>query len=246
MKSTRASTEGTGRESHPYLLSIIAIALVLTCAWAAQWQYQRGVDRHDRNALIAENVNQATVNFALSDKNIKTLEWRLVNFEGTFDSQNQILLRNRYFEGKYGFHLLTLFTDTKGMTFWVNRGWIAPGVTAKSAPDLPNTPSELVKIIGHLRLDNSLPRGSFFAMPTDGGSLIEKWNAQTSTSSKESFYVDLIRASSPKLTPVAPVELPELSDGPHMAYALQWIFFGGLVIYGRLLIRRGAQVLTSV
>jgi cytochrome oxidase assembly protein ShyY1 len=37
--------------------------------------------------------------------------------------------------------------------------------------------------------------------------------------------------------------LPELSDGPHMAYALQWIFFGGLVIYGRFLIRR--DVLSS-
>ena len=29
-----------------------------------------------------------------------------------------------------------------------------------------------------------------------------------------------------------------LSDGPHMAYALQWLFFGGLIIYGRILIRR--------
>jgi surfeit locus 1 family protein len=37
-----------------------------------------------------------------------------------------------------------------------------------------------------------------------------------------------------------PVELPELSDGPHMAYALQWVFFAGLVIYGRRLIRKTA------
>jgi hypothetical protein len=26
-----------------------------------------------------------------------------------------------------------------------------------------------------------------------------------------------------------PARLPELSDGPHMAYALPWIFFAGLV-----------------
>ncbi|MEN9857857.1 MAG: hypothetical protein RLZZ222_1004, partial [Actinomycetota bacterium] len=42
----------------------------------------------------------------------------------------------------------------------------------------------------------------------------------------------------PGLTPAVPAELPELSDGPHMAYALQWVFFGGLVVYGRILIRR--------
>ena len=42
------------------------------------------------------------------------------------------------------------------------------------------------------------------------------------------------------MNPDVPVELPELSDGPHMAYALQWLFFAGLVVYGRRLIRKTA------
>jgi hypothetical protein len=41
-----------------------------------------------------------------------------------------------------------------------------------------------------------------------------------------------------------PAQVPELSDGPHIAYSLQWIFFAGLIVYGRILIRRG-QILTS-
>jgi hypothetical protein len=48
----------------------------------------------------------------------------------------------------------------------------------------------------------------------------------------------LISGNDPLLTPAVPAQLPELSDGPHMAYALQWVFFGGLVVYGRFLIRR--------
>ena len=52
----------------------------------------------------------------------------------------------------------------------------------------------------------------------------------------------LVSGSDPALSPAAPAELPELSDGPHMAYALQWIFFSGLIGYGRFLIRR--EVLT--
>lgn len=246
MKSTKASTESTGRESHPYLTSLIALSLIILCAWASQWQYQRGVDRHQRNTLIASNAILPAVNFEISKKSIKSLEWRRVEYRGTFDSKNQILLRNKYNEGKYGFNLLTLFRDVEGKTFWVNRGWIAPGSTAKTAPELPPTPSDEVKILGRLRLDNSLPQGSFFAMPSSGTSLVAKWNAQTSTNSSEIFYVDLIRASIPILTPAVPVELPELSDGPHMAYALQWLFFAGLIIYGRLLLRRSTQVLTSV
>jgi cytochrome oxidase assembly protein ShyY1 len=47
-----------------------------------------------------------------------------------------------------------------------------------------------------------------------------------------------LSGSDTSLTPEVTAQLPELSDGPHMAYALQWIFFGGLVIYGRILIRR--------
>jgi cytochrome oxidase assembly protein ShyY1 len=54
----------------------------------------------------------------------------------------------------------------------------------------------------------------------------------------EKFYIDLLRGNQPELTPAVPAELPELSDGPHMAYALQWVFFSGLVVYGRILIRR--------
>jgi cytochrome oxidase assembly protein ShyY1 len=46
------------------------------------------------------------------------------------------------------------------------------------------------------------------------------------------------------LKPKVPAQIPELSDGPHLAYALQWIFFAGLIGYGRILIRRG-QILTS-
>ena len=89
-----------------------------------------------------------------------------------------------------------------------------------------------------MRLDTSLPRGAFFAIPSgESEGLVSKANAQSGTST-ENFYLDLISGNSPLLTPKVPAQLPELSDGPHMAYALQWIFFGGLVIYGRFLIRR--------
>ena len=71
---------------------------------------------------------------------------------------------------------------------------------------------------------------------------VSKANAQ-SGSSTENFYIDLLSGTDAMLTPEVPAQLPELSDGPHMAYALQWVFFGGLVLYGRFLIRR--DVLSS-
>lgn len=165
-------------------------------------------------------------------------EWKTVESLGTFDLKNQILLRNRYFEGVYGFELLTKFTDSQGRTFWVDCGWVKAGKNALTRPELPKIPEGEVLITGRLRLDTSLPRGAFFAIPSNQSEgLVSKANAQ-SGSSTENYYLDLIAGNDPLLTPAVPAQLPELSDGPHMAYALQWVFFGGLVIYGRFLIRR--------
>jgi surfeit locus 1 family protein len=164
-------------------------------------------------------------------------EWQTVSVDGVFNSDKQILLRNRYNDGKYGYEVLTLFTSTANKSFWVDRGWVQAGATATTAPVVTALPEGVVTIIGRLRLDSSLPRGSFFALPGKGQGLVSELNAQSQLNT-EKFYIDLLSGSDSSLTPKVTAQLPELSDGPHMAYALQWIFFGGLVIYGRILIRR--------
>jgi cytochrome oxidase assembly protein ShyY1 len=190
--------------------------------------------------MIEINSNMKAVPLTSVIQSASKHEWQPVETEGKFDSSSQILLRNRYSEGVYGFEFLTRFTNLTGQTFWVDCGWVKAGENAMTQPDLPSLPTGEVKIVGRLRLDSSLPQGSFFAVPvskSDG--LISKANAQSgSTDSSSAFYLDLLSGSEKSLTPEVPAQLPELSDGPHMAYALQWIFFAGLVIYGRFLIRR--------
>ena len=144
---------------------------------------------------------------------------------------------SRYFEGVYGYEVLTRFQLLDGRNLWVDRGWVEAGATATTPPVVTALPQGEVSITGRLRLDSSLPRGSFFALPGKGEGLVAELNAQSQLDT-EKFYIDLLSGSDPSLTPEVTAQLPELSDGPHMAYALQWIFFAGLVIYGRILIRR--------
>jgi cytochrome oxidase assembly protein ShyY1 len=226
------------KESYSLFKSFVALSLIALCLWAAQWQFNRGVDRSDRNSKIESHITMTPLPLEEVISNPVVHEWKSVEVKGTFDVKNQILLRNRYFEGVYGFELLTKFTDTQGKSFWVDCGWVKAGKNALTRPELPEIPQGEVQITGRLRLDSSLPRGAFFAIPSNQSEgLVSKANAQSGTST-ENFYLDLISGSKPLLTPVVPAQLPELSDGPHMAYALQWVFFGGLVIYGRFLIRR--------
>jgi len=224
------------REPWAFLKTILALSLVALCLVAANWQYERGVARHAKNFEIEANTSLPPI--ALEDlrnsSKIKEFEWRTVKITGFFIKEKEVLLRNRYnSEGKYGYQYLTLF-QSQGKQFWIDRGWVKAGDTALERPKLPPTPAEEIELIGRVRLDSSLPRGSFFALPA-GGNLISSWNLKSKVET-EDFYIDLI--SGDGITPDTPAELPELSDGPHMAYALQWIFFAGLIIYARILIRR--------
>jgi len=227
------------KEQYAFLKTLTAIALVLLCLWAAQWQYQRGVDRHARNTLIAEQSQLPSIKFQDLTGDIATYEWRRISLQGHFDDKNQILLRNRYHDGMYGFEQLTLFIFD-GRKIWVDRGWVKAGSDATVPPELQPTNEGPISIDGRLRLDSSLPRGKFFAVANDSErNLVSQLDARKGIQT-EKFYIDLISATDAAMNPQVPVELPELSDGPHMAYALQWIFFAGLVLYGRRLIRKTA------
>ena len=231
------SSEVKTKEPWSLFKSFIALLLILLCAWAAQWQYHRGVDRHARNTVIEERIAKPALPLSKLGSDLVNFEWQTISTTGRFDKDKQILLRNRYSEGKYGYEVLTLFTSVDARTFWVDRGWVEAGATATTAPVVSPVPDTQVMITGRLRLDSSLPRGSFFALPGKGQGLVSELNAQSQLNT-EKFYIDLLSGSESSLTPAVAAQLPELGDGPHMAYALQWIFFGGLVIYGRILIRR--------
>ena len=236
-------------EKNAILKSLVAILLIIGCLWASQWQFHRGQDRSSRNATIEARVDIPTVDLSTLKSNVKENEWRAITTTGSFDAEEQILLRNRYFEGKYGYAVLTRFTTESGDSIWVDRGWVAAGASATVVPETPEVPTGLVTITARLRLDSSLPSGSFFALPLNrDDDLVSKLNAQSGLAS-ENYYLDLISGSVPSLTPAAPAEIPSLSDGPHLAYAVQWILFAGLVVYGRYLIRKmdlvGGEVLPS-
>ena len=231
------SSEMITKEPWSFFKTIVALAFIFLCLIAADWQYTRGVDRQARNNVIEERIARAPIDLTARDEVLGNNEWQSMTTTGRFDSTQQILLRNRYWEGKYGYEVLTLFTSTSGEKFWVDRGWVQAGATATTAPVVTAVPDTEVSITGRFRLDSSLPQGSFFALPASGEGLVSELNAQAKLDT-EMFYIDLLSGSEPSLTPAAPAQLPPLSDGPHKAYALQWLFFGGLIVYGRILIRR--------
>ena len=229
------------------LQTFVALLLIAGCLFASQWQFASGSIQSQTNKIIAENLELPTLALADFD-NLDAVDnqWRTVKITGNFSPTNQELVRNRYYEGKFGFEVLTLFKSTGGENFWVDRGWVAAGPNAATPPKVTPAIEGDVEITARIRSENlSLQlQGSFFVTRVE----TEKPKSITKLQGVDAkpYYLDLLPSEDGKIEPLTNIELPELSNGPHYAYAIQWLAFAALALIGRILLFREAKRLSLV
>jgi len=217
-------------------LSFLAVLLLILCITAGNWQYQRGLDRRAENQIIRANFEKPVVDLPEIIDGARALyQGRLMRISGRFIPDQEILMRNRYYQEQYGFGVTTLFQLDDGRLVWIDRGWVKAGASATEVPEIEPVPRENITVIVRYRDDalDAKIRGSFFATGK-GKSQLARWNEEKRTAS-EDFYFDLTGGD---FNPLVPTPAPLVSDGPHLAYAIQWWFFGALVLFGRALIAR--------
>lgn len=219
----------------------LAVALIYGCIQGALWQYDRHQVRHDKNSIILANINKPAITESqLINLNDTKRAWRETEITGSFIPTKEILVRNRYHEGKYGFGVITLFKSEQDNFFWVDRGWVVAGKDATTPPITTPVTGDKVEILARVRIANieNQIAGSVFAVPNGkDGKQLEKWN-ETGSVTTQDFYLDLISTSNPQFDPEVPSTLPEISDGPHLAYSLQWLIFAFLVALALFLVIR--------
>ena len=163
----------------------------------------------------------------------------MVKLDGNFIPEQELLIRNRYHDGKYGFGVITLFQSSSGNRYWIDRGWVVAGANAQTPPVTQPVNSDTIEITARVRIENieNQIRGSVFAAPGPRSNQLEKWDSQAAIDTADE-YLDLISTSNRAFNPAVPAELPEISDGPHLAYSFQWLIFGFLVILAWFLVVR--------
>ena len=229
------------------LQSFVAILLISACLFAAQWQFSRGSNQSANNKVIAANIDLPSLTIEdVANLDPVANQWRKITLQGKFSQTNQELVRNRYYEGKFGFEVLTLFTTTNGESFWVDRGWVAAGPNAATPPDVEQVTGESVEISARIRSENLSRQlqGSFFV--TRATSVKPKSIAKLQGIDANEYYLDLLGSSDGQVKPLTKIELPGLSNGPHYAYGIQWLAFALLALIGRFLIFREAKRLPLV
>jgi surfeit locus 1 family protein len=230
----------------PTLLVIVAVTVMVRLGI---WQLDRLEQRRAFNAQV-ELARAGTVLDLNQDQpaDITKLEWRTVRFAGEYDFANQVAIRNQYYAGQYGYHLMTpLLSDPStpsagqaGLAVLVDRGWIpADGNSTPEDWRKYDLPGE-VMVAGQIRLGQGKPAfgGIADALPADGTKL-QVWNNADVEQIARQLPYPLLPVYIQERPDPADTEPPipfqpelELTEGPHFGYALQWFTFATILFIG--------------
>lgn len=220
--------------------TLLVLAGTALCIRLGIWQLDRLDQRRAFNAQFewARAQQSLGLNDELPD-NLTEMEWRAVKVTGEYDFAHQVALRNQYNGDQYGYHLLTPFRFG-GEAVLVDRGWIPADGNSAPADWRKYDEPGMVTVSGQIRLEQTKPRfgGVADVLPEDGTRL-EVWN-----------NADLTRIASQMPYPILPVYIQpnpdpndtqppipfqpeiELTEGPHMGYAIQWFSFAAILFIG--------------
>ena len=206
------------------------------------WQLDRLESRRADNAHFIEMqaLPPLDLNHDIeSPESLTALELRKVKVSGEYDFENQIAVRNQYYDGSLGFHLLTpLLFD--GTAVLVDRGWIpADGNSAPTDWRKYDEAGE-VQVEGEIQLGEGKPAlGSVEdALPPDGSRLATWINVDLAKVAAQLPYPLLPIYIQPAIdasdtTPPIPIATEfELTEGSHFGYAMQWFLFAALLFFG--------------
>lgn len=222
------------------LATLLVLAGTALCIRLGIWQLDRLQQRRAFNAQYESARAEPALDLNKDQPaDITRMEWRAVNVAGEYDFANQVALRNQYYEGRYGYHLLTPLRFD-GNAVLVDRGWIP--ADGNSAPSDWRKYDEqgFVTVSGQLRLGQTKPAfGGVADQLPEKGAKLEIWNNADLIHMVEQIpYPVLPTYIQPKPDPKdtqPPIPFQpevEITEGSHFGYALQWFTFATILFVG--------------
>lgn len=223
------------------LRTLLAIALLvaMTCAALGTWQIARLHQKQQFNAAVLTGLAEAPRPFAdlvSTDVDPDSVRYRRVTAMGSYDAANQIELYGRTQDGRPGSHLLTPIVMDDGSAVIVDRGWIPLDLD----PTQESPPTGTVRIDGVLFASAGDPPGPVGVERERVDTLVRVDLARIQAQLPYRIapvYILLQggRTTEPGGFPV-PAPLPELSEGPHLSYAVQWFTFATIALVGFMIL----------
>lgn len=207
---------------------VLLVVTVMTFVNLGLWQLRRLDERRDHNALVSERLQAQPV--ALDELlqtfggDVSALEYRRVTVDGRYRSDDQVLTAPRSRDGRPGPQVLTVLQRDGGAGVLVDRGWIQFSRNA-SAPAPPD---------GDVRIDGIVrgPEPGDIGTADQVAHIVPSQIADRLGQPLPAFYVELWDQRPPAQGAPLPAAAPELSEGSHQSYALQWFSFALIALIG--------------
>lgn len=215
---------------------LVASLFAVACVFLSQWQFSRRAEAVAKIDLISKNYDQAPApltTLAKLESFDAANEWRPANLTGSFMPEKAVLVRNRPYNGQAGFLQLIPFRLDSGEILAVETGWLPTGSKQDSPDFLPLPDSAERSIVVRLRaaeptLGRNAPEKQLATINVE--TLIQKVNLAGNVYLK--VYGRATTSYSSDQLPKILLK-PELNEGNHLSYALQWILFA-LMAFGAL------------
>jgi cytochrome oxidase assembly protein ShyY1 len=217
------------------LFAVAIVVVAFATWWLGQWQFDRLADRKERNEVVRANEDGDPVPvedvLAPGQDVADDHEWLIVTATGTYDTDDTVIVRYRTRDGVSGVDVVVPLVTASGPAVIVDRGWMPTASQGDEVrADVPEPPSGQVTITGWLRADGTGDSTAVHDLSTRAISSTAIGDALD----REVYggFVELRSEDPPAATELEQVELPELDNGPHFFYGLQWWFFGVLAVFG--------------
>jgi surfeit locus 1 family protein len=236
-----------------WLLShLLVVLLIVAMVDLGFWQLRRLDERREHNALVEGREDQPVV--PVDDlvqpgdggDAVGAARFRTVTATGTYDADATIEVRNRTQDGVAGVWMLTPLVLDSGDRVGIVRGFVPLGANGDPHPTAP--PDGQVTVTGAVadptKFDGTAPR--------DVDDITDQTDVLPAVvlldRSDPGEPEALTDSTDDPSTAIAKVPPPELGEGPHFSYAVQWFIFTTIALVGyplilrRVIQRRGKEV----
>jgi surfeit locus 1 family protein len=234
-------------------LVLIAIILMVRLGF---WQLDRLEERRFFNTHYLQQIEAASLELNPSnlDDNLENMEYRRITVSGQYDFSKEVAIRNQSYEDRAGVHLLTpLIINESDQAVLIDRGWI-PLDAYLSSNWMEFVEDKRATINGIIRLSQSSPSFGGRSDPDlQPGEIRIAWNfVNIDTISQQIPYpvlsIYIQQSPDPRWTDLPHRSKPEveITEGPHLSYAIQWFTFVIILGIGYPIFIRRESLKTSI
>jgi surfeit locus 1 family protein len=162
--------------------------------------------------------------------------YRRVVAEGTYDLEGEVIVYGRALDGQPGHHVVTPLALDDGSGVLVIRGWVPFRIdTAPVAEAAPVVRDVVVEgfLVGAESRDGGPPDAQGVVRSLDPEAIARPLPFDVAP-----LALQLLAQRPPQPGPPIPVPPPELSEGPHLSYAIQWFSFAAIALVGAAVLLR--------